>query len=288
MAVRKTSTVPSVPSYMRPQKAKVIQMPQKEVERQSDTKKRILVIALIMILLVVAAAIILVTRGPVSPINPGNNNQVIVPPKVSEQVITPSKEPEPSTEPTAQATVEPTTQPTIQPTTEPEPTKPSIDPISVSLNFIFTDSDWEKVFVTKMIKTGERYGGLAVNLAKDTTVYAPFDGYVHRMWAQDKSVVMVMITTDPEWVLGKNDGVDSPGYYSVSFAAKSVDLLVNDQVKKGDPLFKLSSDESIWDQYLEGKHNLVFYPGGPWSEIGNPSEDPKEYMAQLMVIIETE
>ncbi len=135
--------------------------------------------------------------------------------------------------------------------------------------------------------SGKRRAGLVGNLPEKVVVYAPFDGYIHRIWSGsgNEKASVIKITTDPKWSLEKNNGADASGYYSFSFAAESVDLLINGQVKKGDPIFRISSSDTVWKQYLKGNNNLYIYLGGPWGEITNPSENPKEYLGQIMEVM---
>lgn len=288
MVFRKKDPIPQVPSHMKPRQARIFDFPQGG-ENRVDTRKRILIVFLIIVALIVLASAAWIMRSyVVSPTDPVIDNPVVVEPNNnSNPAVVPTTEPQPTTEPTVQPTTEPTTQPTTQPTTK--PAEETVQPIPIASNFIFTEKDWEKVSVNFKV-SGERSPGFAVSLLKGDTVYAPFDGYIQKIISGEGEarVIVIKITTDPDWTLDKNSGADVSGHYSFSFAAKSIDLIANGQVKKGDPLFKMASDTVIWSQYFKGDHSLYVYLGGPWGEITNPSENPKEYLGQIMAIVETE
>jgi len=135
---------------------------------------------------------------------------------------------------------------------------------------------------------GTRFPGIGfANIPAGTIIYTPIDGYLSIYEVKDSEGVtnsVLAISTTSDWSLTSTN--NKPGARVVFFTSPEIRPLLFGEVKKGQAVGQVFSDESYINNQIRETIKLSFNPDIPWHEmIDAPSDDPVEYINQAIKIV---
>jgi hypothetical protein len=133
--------------------------------------------------------------------------------------------------------------------------------------------------------------GIGFNIpGEEITLYSPIDGYVV-YFGRESNPGTLMITKNAPYVPARtmdelNDPARNKSFIIGGYGIEPT--VINDSfVKKGQPIAVMSSNQVIFPDKIKEVMNLIFLPEAEWDK-DIRSEDPIEYVGQLMEIIKTQ
>jgi len=270
-------------------------------EKKKITARGLVVIAAVLIVVVIGCVSIL-TKQLAQPVNPevSENEPIqqvsVVVPKETVPVETEPIQTEPVQEnnvviPSEPETTEQVSEHSVQ--TEPE-VKPTAEVIPAGLPLVVKDELWESAFIPHN-SDGERLSGIGFNIQdkEEITLYSPIDGYIKYLNTESDGSGRgeIIVTKDGLWkpastIEEANDPNRNKSFRFAGYGVKPIpanDTLVN----KGDPIGVMKvSDRLVYENYVKEETSLIFYPEASWDKDITRSEDPREYLKQLLEIME--
>ncbi|MCK9497301.1 MAG: hypothetical protein PHH27_01170 [Candidatus Colwellbacteria bacterium] len=144
---------------------------------------------------------------------------------------------------------------------------------------------------------GERLSGIGFNIQdkEEITLYSPIDGYIKYLNTESDGSGRgeIIVTKDGLWkpastIEEANDPNRNKSFRFAGYGVKPIpanDTLVN----KGDPIGVMKvSDRLVYENYVKEETSLIFYPEASWDKDITRSEDPVEYLNQLVQLIEAQ
>jgi hypothetical protein len=253
---------------------------------------------LLIILIIVLVAIILFFNCPTNK----DKKNIVVEPTVTESLDKSKTEPI-QTEPVQESNVVVSSKPetteqvseqtSVQTEPEVKPTE-SAEVIPAGLPLVVKDELWESAFILHN-SDGERLSGIGFNIQdkEEITLYSPIDGYIKYLNTESdgSGEGSIIITKDGLWksaptIEELNDPDRNKSFEFVGYGVKPIPA--NDTfVSKGDPIGVMKvSDKLIYEDYIKEETNLIFYPEAHWDKDIQRDEDPREYLKQLLEIME--
>jgi len=247
---------------------------------------------LLIILIIVLVAIILFFNRPTNK----DKKIIVVEPTVTESLEKSKTEPI-QTEPVQENNVvipsEPEVTEQVSEQTSTQEVKPteSAEVIPAGLPLVVKDELWESAFYPHDKSTGNIASGVGFNfLGKEVTVYSPTDGYVQIFFNKSGGEAFLSITANAPRVPAStieelNDPDRNKSIMFIGYGIES--LVVNDSfVKKGKEIAVVNSEKVILTDKLKEEVSLILVPETDWDKDIQRDEDPREYLKQLLEIME--
>ena len=160
-------------------------------------------------------------------------------------------------------------------------------------NFIVKPDLWKKAFVLHSTDGTRTYGVGFSGISGEIKLYAPdVNGEMYVRYINEKpdgsGCGNIFIGFGAPWEpAGTMEELNDPDRLkSIVVSAYGIDIIARGQVKKGDLIAIIKPGQVVYADNFKEKATLLFTPEAKWDQGITRSEDPVEYVKQVIALIE--
>ena len=155
---------------------------------------------------------------------------------------------------------------------------------------IIADENCSKAFVLHSTDGTRTYGVGFSGISGEIKLYAPIDGYVSYINNKEdgSGLGSLFISATAPWKpAGTMEQLNDPNRdKSLVFSGYGMEPSINGKIKKGDQIGVIKPGQVVYADNFKEKATLLFTPEAKWDQGITRSEDPVEYVKQIVQLIQ--